>query len=149
MLDDFGLARAAQDYTAGFSRRSGIRVDLDLPAAWQRLDRDRELALFRVLQESLINVHRHSGSATVSVRLVGTDAEARLEVQDAGCGLPGNADSLEGVQAGVGILGMRERMQQLGGRLEIKSRLPGTLVQATLPRWVHLCPSVVELLFPG
>ena len=135
MLDEFGLARAAREYAEGFARRSGIRLELDLPEDLGRLPPPLELALFRVLQESLGNVHRHSGSRTGAVRLARTAGAVTLEVRDAGRGLPPQAPegSRGGPSIGVGIAGMRERLRQLGGWLEVEPGLPGTLVRATLP----------------
>ncbi|WP_406699569.1 ATP-binding protein [Singulisphaera sp. Ch08] len=89
-----------------------------------------------MLQESLGNVHRHSGSSVVSVRLVRDEEQVCLEIRDEGRGLPANLVTAAGTLvggAGVGLPGMRERMQQLGGRLELASGLPGTLVRVTLP----------------
>ena len=88
MLEKFGLAREGREYAEGFTQRSGLRLELNLPDDFGRLPPAAELALFRVLQESLGNVHRHSGSATASIRLARTADSVRLEVRDAGCGLP-------------------------------------------------------------
>jgi two-component system, NarL family, sensor kinase len=134
-LDEAGLISAVRWYAVGFAERSGIDVDLDLPESFGRLARDTETALFRIVQESLINIHRHAGSKTANIRLQ-RDAETLvLEVDDQGHGIP-NA-SLEqmsgGGIAGVGIAGMSERMEQLGGSLEITSSDQGTTVRARLP----------------
>jgi signal transduction histidine kinase len=134
-LDETGLVSALRWYAAGFAERSGIKLDLDLPESFERLPRDTETALFRIVQESLINIHRHSGSETARIRLQ-CDAETLvLEIDDRGHGIP-NA-SLEqimrgGGMVGVGIAGMSERMEQLGGRLEITSDGHGTTVRARL-----------------
>ena len=93
------------------------------------MSRDTELALFRVLQESLTNVHRHSGSPSALIRLEREDGSVRLEVCDEGRGLP--SGKRRGL--GVGIAGMRERMRQLGGRLEVESSSCGTTIRAILP----------------
>lgn len=137
LLDELGLAGAIRDYADGFATRSGIRIDLDLPADMTRLPRDAELALFRTLQESLANVHRHARSATASIRLARDSDGVRLSIQDRGRGM---ALTAQGASAetpigllGVGILGMRERLRQLGGRLEISSDQTGTTVTAILP----------------
>ena len=90
MLEEFGLVRAAREYAEGFAQRSGIRVELDLAEDLGRLPRDAELALFRVLQESLGNVHRHPGSATAAIRLARAADTVTLEVRDAGCGPAGH-----------------------------------------------------------
>jgi PAS domain S-box-containing protein len=136
LLDEFGLVRAMRDYAEGFSQRSGIRVELDAPEDLGRLLEDTEMALFRVLQESLGNVHRHSGSPVARIRLARNDTQLRLEIRDEGHGLPADLVNVEGslgAAAGVGFLGMRERMQQLGGSLELETGLPGALVRAVLP----------------
>jgi signal transduction histidine kinase len=132
-LDEAGLLAGLRWYIAGFAERSGIDVDLDLPESFGRLPRDTEIALFRIVQESLINIHRHAGSKTAHIRLQ-RDAETLvLEIDDRGHGIP-NA-SLEHIMSGgggVGIAGMSERMEQLGGSLEITSSDQGTTVRARL-----------------
>jgi PAS domain S-box-containing protein len=134
-LDEAGLLSALRWYAAGFAERSGIDVDLDLPESFGRLARDTETALFRIVQESLINIHRHAGSKTAHIRLQ-RDAETLvLEVGDHGHGIP--SASLEHIMSGVGIVGvgiggMSERMEQLGGSLDITSGDQGTTVRARL-----------------
>ena len=137
LLEELGLAGAVRDYADGFAQRSGMRVDLEVSPNLERLPREKELALFRVLQESLSNVHRHSGSKTVSIRLTQLRGEIRLEVHDAGRGLelkngPASGEKQPG-KLGVGIAGMRERLRQLGGRLELESDPLGTTVRTSLP----------------
>lgn len=129
-LDEMGLIGAAKEFADGFARRSGFRLNLELPPAGTRLPRDVEMALFRVLQESLGNVHRHSGSKTATVRLMRGPDEVRLEVLDAGCGIP---DGRQTSGLGVGIAGMQERMKQVGGKLEIDSGPNGTTIRAIVP----------------
>jgi two-component system, NarL family, sensor kinase len=135
-LDETGLLSALRWYATGFAERSGIKVDLDLPESFERLPRDVETGLFRIVQESLINIHRHAGSETARICLR-RDAEALvLEIDDRGHGIP-NA-SLEQIMSGggtvgVGIAGMCERIEQLGGRLEVESGNHGTTVRARLP----------------
>ena len=137
MLDELGLAGAMRDYADGFARRSGLRVDLELPPELEGLPRETELALFRVMQEALVNVRRHSGSRTASIRLARKATELRLEVRDQGKGMEAarklTAGDLPGGGLGVGIPGMSERMRQLGGRLEIESNEHGTCVIAIAP----------------
>ena len=137
LLEELGLAGAVRDYADGFAKRSGLRVDLEVSPSLERLPREKELALFRVLQESLANVHRHSGSKIVSIRLTQLRGAIRLEVQDAGRGLvlkngPASGEK-QPSKLGVGIAGMRERLRQLGGRLELESDHLGTTVRASLP----------------
>jgi PAS domain S-box-containing protein len=137
MLEEMGLKSAIPWYLDGFSSRSEIKTDFTVTAAFSRLPRDRELALFRVLQESLTNVHRHSGSRTAHVRLMSEDAIAILEIEDRGKGFnphllnEGGPDWLGAL--GVGVRGMNERMQQLGGTLELISTEGGATVRARMP----------------
>jgi signal transduction histidine kinase len=137
MLDELGLAGAMRDYADGFARRSGLRIDLELPPDLDGLPRGTELALFRVMQEALTNVHLHSGSRTASIRLARTATELRLEVRDQGRGMKAAGNLSAGYPiggaVGVGVPGMRERMRQLGGHLEIQSDDHGTCVTAIAP----------------
>jgi PAS domain S-box-containing protein len=135
-LDEMGLVSALRWYAEGFAERSGIAVALDLPSSFERLDREVETALFRVVQEALINVHRHAGSPRASIRLRRTGESLTLEVEDSGRGMP--AERLEQLPAGggvlgVGVAGMRARLQQLGGTLDIESGEHGTVVRARVP----------------
>jgi PAS domain S-box-containing protein len=137
MLDEMGLKSAIPWYLEGFTQRSGIKTAFDAPPEVPRLAPEVELALFRVLQESLTNVHRHSGSPTARVRLTATDKSVVLEISDQGKGAalrsfnsaaPGSQRAL-----GVGLRGMNERILQIGGVLEISSGENGTTVAATIP----------------
>jgi two-component system NarL family sensor kinase len=134
-LDEAGLLAALRWYAAGFAERSGITVNLDLPESFARLSRDTETALFRIVQESLINIHRHAVSATAGIRLHRDTDTLVLEIEDRGKGIP-NASlkhiTRGGGIAGVGIAGMIERMDQLGGQLEITSGDHGTTIRARL-----------------
>ena len=136
LLDEVGLRSAARWYVDGFARRTKIHVDLKLPAKIPRLPADVEIALFRILQEALTNVHRHSGSATASVRFLLGDHSIQLEILDHGQPSQQQSQRLLSQDVhliGVGIRGMRERVRQLGGALEIKSTSVGTSVLASLP----------------
>ncbi len=137
MLEEMGLKSAIPWYLEGFTARSGIRVTFDVSADFERLSRNTELALFRVLQESLTNVHRHSGSQTAHVQLRIRDGATVLEVRDDGKGIPSTIleESGEAWQRaiGVGLRGMRERLGQLGGKLEISSTAHGVTVTASVP----------------
>lgn len=137
MLEEMGLKSAIPWYVDGFTQRSGIRTTLEMSSEFERLPRDAELAMFRVLQESLANVHRHSGSSEARIRLFVNNGMASLEIQDRGKGLPPGVlehGSHGGIgQFGVGLRGMSERLQHLGGRLEILSTGSGTTVVATVP----------------
>ena len=135
LLDHVGLVAAVQWYVGGFSKRSGIQVEL-LVDEIGRLDPERETALFRVVQEGLTNIHRHSGGANASIRLEHSDHHVTLEIKDDGQGMPAGAVSESPAkidELGVGIPGMRERLRQLGGRLEVASSATGTIVTATVP----------------
>lgn len=133
MLDERGLARALRWFVDGFSKRSGMRVDLEVAADWERPTPEMEIALFRVVQEALTNAHRHAESSTARIRLDGDKTTVRLEVEDAGKGLAKAHAEGQLVTGGVGITGMRERIKQLGGRLQIESGLRGTTIRVTLP----------------
>ncbi|MGA9883993.1 MAG: PAS domain S-box protein [Candidatus Acidiferrales bacterium] len=136
VLDELGLASAIEEYAEGFGRRTGIRLEIDLQFCNGRLPQEVETALFRIVQESLGNIQKHSGSETATIRLASGHDSVTLEVSDFGKGIPD--ENLRTYAAGlhklgVGILGMRERMRQLGGRLEITSNSQGTTVRAILP----------------
>jgi len=137
MLEEIGLKSAIPWYLEGFSERSGIKTTFEVQSGLGRLSRDAELALFRVLQESLTNVHRHSGSCTASVQLLAKDGRCVLVIEDKGKGIPLEFLERAGkdwiAAPGVGLRGMNERMRQLGGRLEIVSSKAGTTVRAMVP----------------
>jgi len=126
-LDELGLESALFRYIDGFTQRSGIRVEVEVSPDLGRLPEDVETAVFRVVQECLTNIHRHSGSSTARLRVIRCASNLVLEVGDAGRGFRRDAPS------GVGIASMRERVQQLNGRLEIASNPSGTSVKATIP----------------
>jgi PAS domain S-box-containing protein len=134
LLDEIGLESALKDYVDGFGKRSKIAVELEMPRDFGRLSKEAEIALFRVVQECLTNIHRHSGSATAAIRISRQNGIVSLEVKDDGKGIP--AEKLVQVNAsgtvGVGFRGMRERLRQLGGSLEVRSDEKGTIVAATL-----------------
>ncbi len=134
LLDEIGLKSALTEYVNGFAARSGIQVSLDFPAALERLDRDYELSLFRIVQECLTNIHRHSGSKTARIRIVRDDEALVLSVEDDGKGLP--PERLSEIQSrgsGVGIRGMRERALQLSGTMSIESDGSGTRIHVVIP----------------
>jgi PAS domain S-box-containing protein len=137
MLEEVGLKSAIPWYLEGFSKRSNIETTFEIDPEFGRLEREVELALFRVLQESLTNVHRHSGSKTANIRLSRQNGNAILQVSDKGTGIPpsllehSDKDWLGSL--GVGLRGMNERIRQLGGKLEISSTESGTVVTADVP----------------
>src|SRR5438445_1220958 len=135
LLDEAGLSSALRWYINGFAERSKMRVDLEVPDDFDRLPRDSETAIFRVVQECLTNVHRHSGSPVAKIRLSRSDGHVRVEVEDRGKGIPPEKQSKMASNGtpGVGIRGMRERLRQLGGSLEINSNGKGTVIVARLP----------------
>jgi signal transduction histidine kinase len=135
LLDEMGLASALRWFAKGFSERSGIAVDVRaIEGDGPGLPREVATTLFRVAQEALSNVHRHSGSASARIALRRSEAVVRLDVTDRGRGLRRRIEPSREVQAvGVGIAGMRIRLEQLGGRLEIRSSGSGTRVSATVP----------------
>ena len=135
MLEEMGLKTAVSWYVDGFSKRSGIDVQIDICPTLGRLPRELELTLFRVLQESLTNVHRHSGSSTARVCLRLRDGFLHLEIEDSGKGLPPSVlDASPDAVAnrGVGLRGMKERLHHLGGTLTLISDR-GTTIRASLP----------------
>jgi signal transduction histidine kinase len=123
------------EYVNGFGERSQIGVSLELPSDLERLPRDVELSIFRIVQECLTNVHRHSGSATATVHLSRKPGEIRLQVSDQGRGINREIQDkfVAGRSSGVGLRGMRERIRQLGGGMEIQSCGNGTSVIVFLP----------------
>ncbi len=136
LLDEAGIASAVQWFVEGFSKRSGIQVHCEIAENLQRPPRNHELVLFRVLQESLTNVHRHSGASATTVRLNVSADNFILEIADNGTGIP--EDCIKrfheaGHGTGVGLVGMRERVHELGGRLDIQSNPAGTTVSVALP----------------
>ncbi len=135
LLDEVGLASGLRSYLDGFTERSKIRVDLELPDDLGRLPQDLETAIFRIVQECLTNIHRHSGSQVARIRIGRSDGQVSLEVEDRGKGIPPEKREAmdSGGMPGVGIRGMRERLRHLDGTLEIKSNGRGTVVLARLP----------------
>ncbi len=135
LLHELGLANALQSYAQGFNQRTGIKVEVKIPADFCRLSGEVEAALFRIVQEGLANVHKHSGSQLAVVRLEQDSQEVRLVLQDRGRGFPkALRDQAEGyVRFGIGIIGMRERAEQLGGRLELTPNEMGARLTVTLP----------------
>jgi signal transduction histidine kinase len=129
-LEDMGLPSALLWYAEKVSERSKIDVTVEIAKDFGRLSHEKEIAVFRVVQESLANVAQHSGSTTATVRISKTENNVCVQVSDFGRGMPAEASS---VQRGVGISGMRERLRQLGGTLSVHSNGRGTLVTADVP----------------
>lgn len=135
LLDESGLLSATKWYLEGFSERSGIEVDLHIENDLGRLPQEIETALFRVLQESLTNVHRHSGSKKVDVKIRRDGRGASVAIRDYGCGFSARQleDVRKGRSGGVGLTGLRERIAVLGGLFEVVSMEPGASIKVTLP----------------
>jgi signal transduction histidine kinase len=136
LLDEVGFACAAEWYVEGFAKRTRVNVKLDVATTEERLPIWIEIALFRVLQESLTNVHRHSRALEVSVCLLHYQEKIVLEIRDDGCGIPAerlNRLREASAETGVGLAGMRERMKELNGKLDIESNGYGTTVRAIVP----------------
>jgi PAS domain S-box-containing protein len=128
LLEELGLGRTLRGYVEGFGRRSGIAVTMTAPGDLERLGFDVELAVFRIVQEALSNIHRHSHSSTAHILLVRQDAALALEISDQGRGIPSGKDI-----AGVGLAAMRERVRLLRGSLDIKTGSTGTTITISLP----------------
>jgi len=133
LLDELGLASALAWYVEGFTQRSNIKVELEVSSEFDRLPEALELTVFRVVQECLTNVHRHSGADSAKIRLVRTAEFVTVEVADTGHGIPEERMREGKIIHGIGIMGIRERMLQLGGSLEVSSSDKGTTVIALLP----------------
>src|SRR5437016_10213646 len=136
MLDEVGLASALRWYVNGFSDRSQIKVKLEIPEALGRYRLELEIAVFRIVQEALSNVHRHSKSETAQITLIESPRHLRLKVEDRGKGMSLPIPGLEKDDAnmpGVGISGIRERVRQLGGQMQIRSGEWGTALEVFFP----------------
>ncbi|HLZ39630.1 MAG TPA: chemotaxis protein CheB [Candidatus Sulfotelmatobacter sp.] len=133
LLEEAGLLSASRWLVDGFSERAGIKVNLKLPKDLERLPSKFEIALFRVIQEALNNIHRHSGARSASLEVGTQDGLLLLKISDDGRGMKMPSPNSGGTRLGVGLLGMRERLAQLGGRLTIESGEKGTSIQAEVP----------------
>jgi len=136
LLDEVGLEPALRWYVDGFAERSGVKVALDVSDELHTLPADLGTTLFRIVQENLTNIHRHAESSTARIRVAAANGIIKLEIRDTGRGM--GSETLERAQdgaqgLGVGIAGMRERVRQFGGELQIEPGKPGTVVRATLP----------------
>jgi signal transduction histidine kinase len=135
LLDEMGLLSAVQWFADGFEQRSGIKVNLELDPEFKRTSRDLETAIFRVVQESLTNIHRHAESPTATIRLKQSGDRVTLEIEDAGKGIP--AEKLSEITsvglAGVGLRGMRERIENFHGAFDITSSEKGACIRVSIP----------------
>ncbi len=135
LLDEAGLEDTIRDYVNGFTKRSGIQVGLELPPGLGKMTREVELTLFRVVQEALTNIQRHSGSQQAKIR-IDRNSHLTLEISDLGQGISASAPQGKEeppFQVGVGIPSMQERVKLIGGRLDIDSTSHGTTVRVTIP----------------
>jgi signal transduction histidine kinase len=132
-FDELGLTASLRDFVDGFATRSGIQITLDIDPRLGRLGHQVELAIYRVVQEALSNVHRHAHSRTATIALARHPDCVQLEIADAGRGIPPEILAPSSPLAGVGIAGMRERVKLLGGQLDIQSSGSGTRVHAVFP----------------
>jgi signal transduction histidine kinase len=128
----------------GLMERSGLSIDLNIAEDFGRLPPEMEMGVFRIVQECLTNIHRHSGSKTATVRLFRTAGAVALEIQDEGKGIPAKKlKGIDGQRSGLGITGMRERVRHFKGVMDIHSDGTGTKISITLPL------STTEIPGPG
>jgi PAS domain S-box-containing protein len=134
LLDESGLASALSWYIQGVSERSGIDIALNIPEDFGRLPRDMELVVFRLVQECLTNIHRHSGSKSATIKAKRDAEQVIVEVRDQGKGItPERLAEIQSQNSGVGIRGMRERLRQFRGEMSIHSNGSGTTILVTIP----------------
>jgi PAS domain S-box-containing protein len=134
LLDETGISSALSWYVQGLAERSSLKIDLQLPDNLGRLPPEMELVIFRLVQESMTNIHRHSGSKTALIRLELEETTVHVKVEDQGRGMsPERLAAIQSQGTGVGIRGMRERVRHFGGNLVIESNASGTKIYATLP----------------
>jgi two-component system, NarL family, sensor kinase len=134
LLDENGLYSAISWYIQGLLERSGLDIRLDIPTDFGRLPRDMELVIFRTVQECLTNIHRHAESKTAVIRMTREENLITIEIRDQGKGMsPERLTEIQSRRSGVGIRGMRERLRQFDGTMNIESGSSGTRVVATIP----------------
>jgi len=134
LLDENGLPEAIRWYAKGLENRGGFKIDLDIPEEFGRLPQDLEVAIFRIVQECLTNIHRHAGARTVTIRMTHKAQEACLEIQDDGAGIPDNVLArIRTQRSGAGMTGIQERVRHLGGSLDIESGPGGTKILVAFP----------------
>jgi PAS domain S-box-containing protein len=132
ILDEYGLMDAIRNYVRGFTKRTGIQIELEVSPRLGTIAKDVEVVLFRIVQESLTNIQRHSGSSEATIRIQHNSNRVTLEIMDRGRGIPTEKKHKNGVQMGVGIASMQERLKQIGGQLEVDSGGDGTTVRVRL-----------------
>jgi two-component system, NarL family, sensor kinase len=152
LLDEVGLASAFRWYLDGFAQRSGIQMSTEIAEGLERLPRSIELALFRVLQEALTNIHRHSKSSRAEVSLTHSQEGIVLRIRDFGKGMDRemlNSFLNTGARVGVGLAGMRERIREQGGKLDVQSDKSGTTITVTIPPMAAEDVSQMETAAPA
>jgi two-component system, NarL family, sensor kinase len=141
LLDEVGISSALSWYVQGLAERSDLEIDLTVPKIVGRLPSDMELLIFRLVQESLTNIHRHSGSKTAQIRIERDENAVQVKIEDQGNGMsPERLAEIQAKGTGVGIRGMRERVRHFRGDLVIESNRSGTKVYVTLPLTTSLSP---------
>jgi PAS domain S-box-containing protein len=134
LLDESGLSGAIRWYVEGLAQRSGLQIELEIAEDFGRLPHEMELAVFRIVQECLTNIHRHSGSKTAMIRIARNPEGVSVEIRDEGTGMPAEKlASLREQRSGVGIAGMRERVKYFKGSMNIESSGKGTKISVRLP----------------
>jgi signal transduction histidine kinase len=134
LLDELGLEAALRWYLEGLAKRSGIKTSLEIqPPHLSRFTPELENAVYRIVQEALTNVFRHSGAREARVELAQTNGQLTISVRDDGKGIPKRLTEFKPGSVGVGIGGMRQRVSELGGKLKLENANPGTLVQVVIP----------------
>jgi signal transduction histidine kinase len=134
LLDELGLSSALRWYVEGLAKRSDLSIEVNIPDSFERLAPEMELAIFRLVQESLTNIHRHSGSKTAVIRIAREADKIYAEVQDRGSGMSQERFAEVQSQAvGVGLRGMKERVRQARGEWTIESNASGTKITAIFP----------------
>jgi two-component system, NarL family, sensor kinase len=139
MMEEIGFTSAVEEYAQGFEKRSGLHVQTEISSALGSLGRDREITLFRIIQEDLGNIQKHSGSSVASIKIFCSGEAIVLEIRDQRRGFPATAQNK--MNSGIGIRSMRERIRPFGGTLAIESTGFGTIVRVVLPK-----PSSSEFL---
>ena len=144
LLDEVGLSDSLSWYIDGLRQRSGLKIDFNISAEFGRLPRDMELAVFRLVQECLTNIHRHSGSKVAYIQISREPQRISVQVRDRGKGIsPAKLAEIQTKGSGVGIRGMRERLRQFHGEMTIESSSSGTTILGTIPLFEEL-PAIAQ-----
>jgi two-component system, NarL family, sensor kinase len=133
LLDEMGLLSALRWYTEGFAKRSGIETTLEVSREFPRLGPEVETAIFKIAQESLTNVFRHAAAQRATVKLEQHDGRVCLSITDDGKGIPVNLEALQPGTYGIGLIGIKQRVEEQGGRLSLQNANPGTVIEVAIP----------------